>query len=67
MANKIKEKVDFAKKVLETAKEEVNNERIEKYKETAKNLLIDIDEAERTVKQLKQQLEDFLEEVNKHN
>jgi hypothetical protein len=64
---KIKEKVTFAKKVIEQAKKELNKEREEKYKARAKELLEDIQEAKRTVNLLEKQMNNFVREIDLDN
>lgn len=64
---KIKEKVTFARKVIDQAKKELNKEKEEKYKERAKVLLEDIQEAKRTVNLLEKQLNNFMREVDIEN
>lgn len=63
----MKDKISFAKKVVEEAKKELNKEREEKYKSRAKNLLEDIEEAKRTVNLLERQLRNFMREVDLQN
>ena len=60
-------KIDFAKKVVEQAKKELNKEKLEKYTERARGLLEDIQEAKRTTTLLEKQLRNFMREVNLNN
>lgn len=60
----IKDKISFAKKVVEEAKKELNKEREEKYKARAKELLEDIEESKRTVNLLEKQLRNFMREID---
>ncbi|MGI5828439.1 MAG: hypothetical protein ACOX6V_05465 [Patescibacteria group bacterium] len=61
---KISEKVSLAKKIVSKAKSELNKEREERYIETAKQLLEDIQEAKRTVNLLEKQLRNFMREID---
>jgi len=60
-------KIDLAKKIVDEAKKELNREREGKYREQAKTLLEDIQEAKRTVGLLEKQLRNFMREVNLNN
>lgn len=64
---KVKEKVTLAKKIIAQAKEEINKEKVEKYKETAKRLLEDMQEAKRTVSLLEKQINNFVREIDLEN
>jgi hypothetical protein len=64
---KIKEKITLAQKIVSEAKKELNKDREEKYKERAKTLLEDIQEAQRTVNLLERQLKNFMKEVDLNN
>ena len=64
---RVKEKVSFAKKVVDQAKKELNKEREEKYKTRAKQLLEDIDESRRTVDLLEKHLRNFMREIELNN
>lgn len=64
---KVKDTPAFAKKVLEEAKKELNKEKEAKYKERAKSLLEEIQEAKRTTILLERQLNNFLKEMELDN
>ena len=61
---KIKEKITLAQKIVSEAKKEINQEREEKYKDRAKQLLEEIQEAVRTTTLLERQLKNFMREVD---
>lgn len=63
----IKQTVEFGKKILDQAKKELNKEREEEYKKTAKTLLEDIESAKRTVDLLEKQLKNFIREIELYN
>jgi hypothetical protein len=60
-------KLELAKRVIETAKDELNKEREENYRRRAKQLLEEIDTAKRTVDLLEKQLRNFMREIELHN
>lgn len=61
---KISEKVTLAKKIVSQAKEELQKESEENLKKQAKQLLLEINEAKRTVNLLEKQLNNFMREVD---
>lgn len=63
----LKDKVTFAKKIVEQAKKELNKEKEEKYKIRAKSILEEIQEAQRTVNLLEKQLNNFIREMDLEN
>lgn len=63
----VREKVTLAQKIVKEAKKELNKEKVEKYRERAKNLLEEIQEAQRTVNLLERQLKNFMKEVDLNN
>jgi len=63
----VKKSVDFAKKIIEGAKDELNKEREENYKKRAKQLLEDIEESKKTVILLERQLKNFMKEIELYN
>lgn len=64
---RIREKVTLAQKIVAQAKKELNKEKVEKYRERAKSLLEEIQEAQRTVNLLERQLKNFMKEVDLNN
>jgi hypothetical protein len=56
-------KIALAKKIVQRAKAELNEEREKNLKDQAKTLLKDISEARRTVDLLERQLRNFMREV----
>jgi F0F1-type ATP synthase membrane subunit b/b' len=60
---KVKNAISLAEKIVSEAKKEINKEREENLKKQAKTLLVEIQEAQRTVNLLEKQLKNFMREV----
>ena len=56
--------IKLGQKIIQEAKKEMNKEREENLKEQAKQLLLEIHQAKRTVALLEKQLENFMREVD---
>lgn len=59
----LKNKITLAKKIIDTAKSEINKENEENLKARAKTLLKEIQEAQKTVTLLERQLNNFIKEI----
>jgi len=60
---KVKRAISLAEKIVSEAKKELNKEKEENLKKQAKTLLVEIQEAQRTVNLLEKQLKNFMREV----
>jgi F0F1-type ATP synthase membrane subunit b/b' len=60
---KVKNAISLAEKIVSEAKKEINKEREENLKKQAKTLLVEIQEAQRTVNLLEKQLKNVMREV----
>lgn len=61
---KISKSLSLAKKIVAEAKKELNKEKEENLKARAKQLLADIQEAQKTTSLLERQLNNFMREVD---